>query len=463
MNIYQPKGLDNFTYNNCYMNSLLQCLFYCKEFRDKLLEIEIKSSNSFLILLRELFMQLNNSKYQSFPAKKIKDYLNEYKFLQNENGADVTDLFDFIFSNILYEDKDEDSIKTVKYEEKVDNKSAMFNEIKNEIDDNLIINKFFLGFYESEYQCKCKKENYKYVFQNEYRIVFPLEEISQYYNNKSNITIYDCFEYNQKKIINMEEKCRKCKKNYILKEKIYKLPNILIIILNRGKNKRYNKTVEFNEEINLTNYIDENEKNNNSNKFKLIGVIKHIGKCGSFGHYISYCLCDDNNYYLFNDCNVKKIKENKKKKLFEGTPYVLFYRNIEKQNQIISKKKEKNQIQSLNNDKNICNTIESYIITLNKINEDISKNIDLIIKNFGFILIPNQNNLLWKNKNDDSVDISFNSKIITIIFCKNFDKKDKKNKYNNTLYNWKINLDNKNEMSDFFNNFKNKFNEFFKY
>ena len=339
MNFYLPKGLDNFTYNNCYMNSLLQCLFYCKEFRDKLLEIDIKPSNSFLILLKELFIELKNSNKHSFPAKMIKDYLNDYDFDQNENGADVTDLLDFIFSNIIYENKDEDSLKSVKYEKEFGNKKEMFNEIKNEIDYNLIINEFFLGFYESEYKCKCKKENYKYIFQNEYRIVCPLEEISQYYYNKSNITINDCFEYNKKKKTNIIEKCPKCYENLILKEKIYKLPNILIIILDRGKNKRYNKTVEIYEEINLTKYIDVNEKNNNSNKFKLIGVIKHIGRSGSSGHYISICLCDDNNYYLFNDSYVYRIKENIIKKLNIGTPYVLFYKNIEEHNQTISKKK----------------------------------------------------------------------------------------------------------------------------
>jgi len=452
MNEFEPKGLDNFTYTNCYMNSLLQCLFYCQEFREKLLKENFKSSNSFLILLKELFKELKNSKQHSFPAKKIKGYLNDYGFFQNENGADVTDLFDFIFSNILYENKDEDSSKTVKYEERFHDKNAMFKEIENEIDKNLIINEFFLGFYESEYKCKCKKEKYhKYIFQNEYRIVFPLEEISQYYHNRSNITLDDCFKYNKNKINYTDEKCRKCNNNYELKEKIYKLPYILIIILDRGKNKRYIKTVEFKERINLEEYIDENEKNNNSNMFKLIGVIKHIGKTGSSGHYISYCLCDDDNYYLFNDSNVFKIKKNNIQKLFEGTPYVLFYKSI-------SKKEEKNQI----ND-NICNKIESYINTLNNINEDISKNIDLIVNNFGFRLMGNQNNLLWKNENNDCAEIRFESKKIKISFFKNSDKKDKKKKINNTLLNYDINLDNRNKISGFYNEFEIKFKEFFKH
>jgi hypothetical protein len=161
-------------------------------------------------------------------------------------------------------------------------------------------------------------------------MIFPLEEVAQYYKRKDkNLTIIDFFEYNKKHNINNLEICPECKTKISLSEKIYKIPKILIIILDRGKNKRYKKSVEFDEEIDLTNYIDEDENKNNSNMFKLIGVSSHIGNSGLNGHYISYCLCDDNNYYCFNDSYVKIIKRNKANinkfnQLFEGSPYFLF-------------------------------------------------------------------------------------------------------------------------------------------
>ena len=227
MNDYQPKGLKNFTFN-CYMNSLIQCLFYCRKFRENLLESNVKSSNQILILLKKLFKELKNSKKKSFAAKELKEFLNNYDLFENDKGADITDLFDFTFSNIIYENKDEESLKTVKYEEKYYDKNAMFKEIENEVDSKLIINKYFLGFYESEYKCKKDKKHIRYVFQNEYRMIFPLEEVSLYYNN-NNLTIYDFFDYNleHNNNNNSSEKCPFCKTNYSLSEKIYKIPKIL--------------------------------------------------------------------------------------------------------------------------------------------------------------------------------------------------------------------------------------------
>ena len=104
-----------------------------------------------------------------------------------------------------------------------------------------------------------------------------------------------------------------------------------------------------------------------------------------------------------------------------------------------------------------------FKVILNNINEDISKNIDLIVNNFGFRLMGNQNNLLWKNENNDCVEIRVESKKIKISFFKNSDKKDKKKKINNTLLNYDINLDNRNKISGFYNEFEIKFKEFFKH
>jgi hypothetical protein len=177
------------------------------------------------MLLKRLFEQLKNYKKNFFTAKELKEYLNNYDLFNNDKGADITDLFDLIFSSIAYDNKDEDSLRTVKYEEKYYDKKAMFEEIKKEVDFKLIINKYFLGFYESEYKCKGEKKHFKYVFQNEYRMIFPLEEVAQYYNRKDkNLTIIDFFEYNKKHNINNLEICPECKTKISLSEKIYKIP-----------------------------------------------------------------------------------------------------------------------------------------------------------------------------------------------------------------------------------------------
>ncbi len=73
----------------------------------------------------------------------------------------------------------------------------MLNEIYNETYFNIIINKLFAGFYEKEFECE--NGHRKYSFQDEYRIIFSLEEISYFKKKKIYLTLYDCFEYNRRK------------------------------------------------------------------------------------------------------------------------------------------------------------------------------------------------------------------------------------------------------------------------
>ncbi len=452
MSNYYPKGLHNFQFN-CYMNSLLQCLFYCREFREKLLNSYVEPSQTFLVLLKEIFKELKRPDKNDVVAKKMKNYLNNDDLFKDK-PADITDLLDYIFSTICYENKKEDSFLTKKREENYNNKFDSFKELENDIDFKLIINEFFLGFYECDFECK--KGHHRYSFQNEYRMAFPLEEISEFYKKK-NITLNDCFEYYQQIKYSLFEKCSKCGHKFSLKEKIYVLPKILIIILDRGKNKKYNKTVEFPEEIDLTSLLDKDIKKSQSNSFKLIGVSSHNGNPGLNGHYISFCLCDDNNYYRFSDSHVKKIDNIKN--LYEGSSYVLFYKKIEKENheQIKSKNNDKIQITAINKKDDQYNLFNSYINSFNDINKLMIENINSIINKYGFIL-NDENNLFWQNKKDNySVTINIKSKIIQFLLFKYIDKDSKVKSFNNQ-YSFNINMD-KNFIEDFEKNFKS----FFKY
>ena len=381
---YLPKGLVNFTLN-CYMNSLLQCFYYIPEFRNFFLSNNFEKSNTMCESLKDLMIGLNKqSKYKYFKPTKIKNEIKKQPIFCDGKGADVTDLLSLIFDKITNElEKEESSQVTVKYQTKVDDKKIMFEDLYNEIDfKNIIINKLFVGFYEKEY--KCDDGHVKYSFQNEYRIIFPLEEISQKLKKNSNLTLYDCFDYYQRPQINNNikkennndnndsltnidkesendnsenynesdnsdntennldnlEKCYKCGNNCILTEKIYRTPKILIIILDRGPNKKYDKKVEFSKNINLKKYMDDKEYEFPT-EYQLIGVSTHLGSSGNSGHYISICLCDDNNYYLFNDENVYKINSNKNSELYKGSAYILFYQRLDNKEKLIKKSKEK--------------------------------------------------------------------------------------------------------------------------
>lgn len=342
---YKPKGLKNYTLN-CYMNSLLQCFYYIKDFRDYFLSNKFEKFKCICNSLKDVMHGLNKIDEQSFYVPKaLKNEIKKYEFFEDNKGADVTDLLFKIFDKLIseLESNDDLSDKTVIYENNVEDKEVMFKDTFKDIDFEIIINKLFLGFYEKQY--KCDNGHIKYYFQEEYHIMLPLQEIYENLNYKENLNLYDCLNYlyknkndnssdksneninisNNEENNDLYEMCDKCEKHYILTEKIYRGPKILIIILDRGKNKKFNINVNFDETIDLNNYIDE-ENYKYSTNYKLIGVCSHFGSCGNCGHYKSICLCDDNNYYLFDDSFSDLLK---KKNFYIGSPYILFYQRYE--------------------------------------------------------------------------------------------------------------------------------------
>ena len=172
---------------------------------------------------------------------------------------------------------------------------------------------------------------------------FPLEEVKNSKINKNNnidninkgndgkINIYDCFDYYiTKKYLNEKKKifCKRCNQlnDCIISCKLFNAPNILILILNRGKKINYNIKIDFYEEIELTNYIQFKQ---DKVIYYLYGVITHIGKNGEDGHFIASCKNIINNlWYKYNDSTILKVKDFQKEVLDFGTPYILFYRKI---------------------------------------------------------------------------------------------------------------------------------------
>ena len=101
-------------------------------------------------------------------------------------------------------------------------------------------------------------------------------------------------------------------------------PNILIIIINRGKGIQFKIKVQFEEELDLSNFIEYKET---GVKYKLIGVITHLGESGEGGHFIAYCRDPifTNKWDKYNDAMVDEVKDFKKEVIDFGMPYLLFY------------------------------------------------------------------------------------------------------------------------------------------
>jgi len=145
---------------------------------------------------------------------------------------------------------------------------------------------------------------------------------------KKKLTLAECFKHSR----NAENLtgqnmiyCNACNRNSnaVMFDEIHQAPNVLIIILNRGKGNIFECDLDFPKQLNLSDYIS----NPSSPKFyELIGVISHFGESSMGGHFIAYCKHFDGCWYIFNDSTVRQINEDDD---FKGIPYILFYKNAQ--------------------------------------------------------------------------------------------------------------------------------------
>ena len=122
--------------------------------------------------------------------------------------------------------------------------------------------------------------------------------------------------------------CNSCHKssNAESYNRLYNCPEVLTIILNRGKGLEFEVEFKYPLYINIEKYVE--DKNCNTN-YELIGLITHLGESGMSGHFIAYCKSPvDNNWYCYNDAQVTKCDNPEKEINSCGIPYVLYYQKL---------------------------------------------------------------------------------------------------------------------------------------
>ena len=113
--------------------------------------------------------------------------------------------------------------------------------------------------------------------------------------------------------------------------KIYISPNVLILILNRGKGNIYDVKLDFTEIIDISQYVL--QKDTPQIIYNLYGVITHIGQSGPSAHFVASCRSPVNfKWYRYNDAFVTEINDFQKEVIDFGTPYILFYQKINNNN-----------------------------------------------------------------------------------------------------------------------------------
>ena len=362
-------GLQNIG-ATCFMNSTLQCLSQTKGLTNYFL----KDSNISHIINNNI-ARLNPREYQLAPVyhELIQNlwrldgqkYYAPYNFMKRVNDmnplfkkGEAGDAKDFIIFVLEQMHKElNKSLKIKKINEgatlnQYDKNNTLMNFFNEFTENTSIISDLFFGFNETTNICLYCKNYYRgvnYPICYNYGIfnvlIFPLEEVknmknnnmmmnlNNFYQGPSNVVnIDDCFIYNQKTdLFTGENKnyCNLCKQlaesHYT--SKIYVSPNILILILNRGKNNIYKVKMDFRITIDITSYVIQKDKPRIM--YNLYGVITHLGESGPNAHFVATCKSPvDGNWYRYNDAKVDPIVDFNRDVYNFGNPYILFYEKV---------------------------------------------------------------------------------------------------------------------------------------
>jgi hypothetical protein len=233
---------------------------------------------------------------------------------------------------------------------------------------SFLINTFYFE-QKSEIKClSCKNGKISYNIAN--IIIFPLEKVREYmekkYNGFISVTLDNCFEnYQEPEFLfgSNQIYCNSCNclTNASTSNKIFTSPEVMTIILNRGKGLEFDVNFEYPLELNIDKYIIDKSKGNN--KYELICVLTHLGPSGMSGHFIAFCKSPvDNHWYCYNDATVSKCNDPRVQNSDElkGIPYVLFYQKYNSNNEIFEKKNNNYTYENYGNkDKRYLNVFEN--------------------------------------------------------------------------------------------------------
>ena len=363
VNILPHKvGLQNIG-QTCYMNASLQCLTNVVKLSTKLLllfnqkKINVEQQPLTYVyssLLNE-FKNTNKSYIIPRAFKATLEGLNP--LFQGNQASDAKDFIFFMIERLHQELKPPEKplnnfgqIDFLQQEMEAQNQMLTLNKFLIEFGNNSsIISETFYGITSSIMKCEgCN--SVKHSFQTFNILNFILKKVkddkrqefgAQNLNNDV-INLYDAF-YSENKKENLTGEnmiyCNTCRalKNGWVQQSIYQLPQIMIIILNRGRNNK-----DFREEFKIDEILDFNNTPDifcnidNKRKYKryfLCGIIKHLGESGANGHFISYYRNSlSQKFYCYNDASVAevsvedalktKISHNDKEDII---PYILFY------------------------------------------------------------------------------------------------------------------------------------------
>ncbi|KMZ71485.1 Ubiquitin carboxyl-terminal hydrolase 3 [Zostera marina] len=343
-------GLENFG-NTCYCNSVLQALYFCVPFREKLLEYysnnktPLDAEDNLLTCLADLFTQISSQKKKTgiiAPKRFVQKVKKQNELFRSYMHQDAHEFLNFLLNELvdILEKESSNSVKnslaasSASQSVKIVNgpQLPLANSGKNE---PLVtwVHKNFQGTLTNETRClRCET-----VTARDETFLDLSLDIEQ------NSSITSCLKnFSSTETLNAEDKffCDKCcsLQEAQKRMKIKKPPHILVIHLKRFKymeqlsrHKKLSYRVVFPLDLKLTDTVVDPDT-----EYSLFAVVVHVGSGPNHGHYVS--LVKSHNHWLFfDDENVEIIDESIVQTFFGSAQeyssntdhgYILFYESL---------------------------------------------------------------------------------------------------------------------------------------
>jgi ubiquitin C-terminal hydrolase len=313
------EGINNLG-ATCAINSIIQIICRSDYLRNTILNANVHDE-TFTAHLKEILDLIHNQNKSLHPVKFINKFYEKFKGVFNPyEQIDINELWFYIYEKINEETSIKKNIPN-NYSNIDEEHDYKINLLNNNCESEL--SKLVQGSFINIIQCyNCN--NISYSFEPFINIALDITEDDK-------LSIADLFikfmtnEFREKD----DWKCDKCneKHSYMKSRRIWKLPKVLFMSLNRFKdiNNKNNKEIFINDNIifNSGSIV----KSKEDIKYDLQGISLHNGNL-SGGHYTALCNMKNGCFHLFNDNNISVIKTTDLFPLLKNnSAYLILYEN----------------------------------------------------------------------------------------------------------------------------------------
>lgn len=327
------RGLANLG-NTCSINTLIQCLGHCVEFRNMLLTTSIfhkKTNRIFSIgeeltlIWKQLWIDHNHLSPSRF-LKALQEVLGDYYQVGREQ-LDFTEVWMLLIQNLLEESHSVSFISAIQnphhYENEILNylyKKTTIEWKKHTHESNSPLLDLIQGIQVQQIECK----NCHEFYHNLEPFQFTYLDFSKN-NNSTSVSLEECF-HNLFNIDSVEGwKCDKCKHSENEKVlRFWKLPKLWVLILKRFDDTRKIHTpIKYPPIFNTPNGFEMGYPQ--KSRYELKSVAQHFGSLNG-GHYNAICKNSKNEWNEYDDIRIQAIEN-----VFQENPYAyaLFYERMD--------------------------------------------------------------------------------------------------------------------------------------